>query len=162
MATSTTELDSIDVRDIPTINIISSHKISAKVTRCLHALYPSSASVSVIALRCQSAVASKAITIAEIVKRRMVEHGDCWFQYTKLHSEVTEVKVATTTSTTSTATAVEPADEDEDEDDPYIVRPDKVESKKRTIPIITIYISRVRIRSLASQYGLVLLLFKSA
>ena len=66
-----------DDDNIETIVIKSHSKVSTTITKCLGILNPenpnsSSKAVKIIA---DAKVAGKAITIAEIVKRRLVEHG---------------------------------------------------------------------------------------
>lgn len=97
-----------DPRDIQTLNILSGHKIGAKTSRCLSLLSPPDAgtandngkdnskdngkgkgtdrTLGVMALCARAPVASKAITIAEIVKRRMGAQGLAVFQYTRVES----------------------------------------------------------------------------
>lgn len=213
----------------------------------------------VVALRARSPVAGKAVSIAEIVKRRVTEAGDVWFQYSKLDSIVeeapvkrknsgklpswleavladTEALAAATAATTTTKakakakakkkremgnknknkakdktlgqppakkrkledemsivskeggeeegeeeeerevkkeeeeeekredTEEEKEDDDDDEEeeeeeeeieDPFVPMAEKLPMKKRTVPVLTIYISRHPIAGFAALYGYV-------
>jgi len=166
-------MDPFDLSSIPTVSIISSHSISKKTTRCLATLFPpqppTAPSVLAVALVAKSIVASKAITIAEIVKRRINTQGEAWFQYTKLEGIIVELKApkksrkegkgknknqkgsqVEKTGEKGTRTGQE---EDIDEEDPFEVLKEKTPQKKRKMPLLTIYISRSPIPELAKLYG---------
>ncbi|KAL7270212.1 hypothetical protein RUND412_007087 [Rhizina undulata] len=72
-----------DPEDITTLYIVSSSQISKKVDRVLKALYEGGPT-AVVALQATAKVAVKAISIAEIVKRRIAEGGRRWFHYCRL------------------------------------------------------------------------------
>ena len=65
--------------DDETIVVKSNSKISKTVTKCLRMLDPQpveeSANTAVVKIIADAKVAGKAITITEIVKRRLLEHG---------------------------------------------------------------------------------------
>lgn len=95
-------------------NIISSTSIAKKVTQCLDELFPeppapirgrsritvaASAAVVkktkpqiIVSLTAKSVSAPKAITICEILKRRISERGLYWYQYCALEEVLEEVK----------------------------------------------------------------------
>ena len=76
-----------------TFAVNSSHSISGRVTRCLVILYPVGKNrLPAIALVAKSPDACKAITITEILKRRIGQQGERWFQYTKLEGVMVNAK----------------------------------------------------------------------
>lgn len=115
---------------IETINIIAAHSIGAKTLRCLAAL--TAPEPRAIALRARAPVASKAITIAEIAKRRVAEQGGRWFQYNVL------------------ASRDEPAKRRPDAEDPFVGAP---AAALRAVPTLTIYLSPTRLPELAKAHG---------
>jgi hypothetical protein len=137
--------------DITTLNIISSHKISAKTTRCLSILTSEGESRKIVALSAKSSVASKAITIAEITRRELQKNGNDWYQYIQLESIVEEKKEKPGKQRKETATEEKVEDvEDEEEEDPF----QPVEDKKvRATPVMTIYISREALPTYAKKFG---------
>jgi len=168
------QMDPFDPSSIPTLSIISSHSISKKTTRCLATLFPpqppTTPSALAVALVAKSTVASKAITIAEIVKRRINTQGEAWFQYTKLEGIMVELKAPGKSkkegkgkNKDQKGSQVEKTEEngtrtgqgeDIDEEDPFEVLKEKAPQKKRKMPLLTIYISRSPIPELAKLYGL--------
>ena len=180
-----------DPRDIPTLNIIASHRIASKVTRCLSLLYPAPAkdittdvppkqhtAAPIIGLRTKSAVASKAITIAEIAKRRILEQGGHWYQYNQLSTAVEAVRpkqpkpkgkktgeITRDDKDKGEQGGNDDDDDDDDDDDkddkddkdgeedPFEVMPEKEPKRLRTITYLTIYISRARIPAFEKLYG---------
>ncbi|RPA91268.1 hypothetical protein L873DRAFT_1819753 [Choiromyces venosus 120613-1] len=163
-------MDSFDPSSIPTVSIISSYSISKKTTRCLATLFPIQPTTTIppvlaVAIVAKSIVSSKAITIAEIVKRRMSTQGEAWFQYTKLESVMVELKAPKKSkkegkgkNKDQKGSQVEKGaqmgeEEDIDEEDPFEVLKEKTPQKKRKMPLLTIYISRSPIPELAKLYG---------
>lgn len=194
-----------DPRDIQTLNILSGHKISAKTSRCLSLLSPPDASTAndkdkekgkdngkgtewmmgVMALRARAPVVSKAITIAEIVKRRMGAQGHAVFQYTRLEGVLEKKqqrpshgkdgrpdkkKRAVAEGPTATQMDVEgeqgrereeqeqeQEEEEEEEEDPFEPMPNdgRPGSTVRATPVVTIFLSRSRLPSYARLYGYV-------
>jgi hypothetical protein len=153
MPTASTADLSPNPRDIPTLNIISSHHISAKTTRLLSLL--SSSSDGIVAVRAKSQVISKAISIVEISKRQLDSE---WFQYTALSSVVEDAKPsqkqkhreAKKQMVRDMMKGEEDEDEDEDEENPFVPM---VEKRTRTVPVITIYLSRNRLPAYKALYG---------
>jgi hypothetical protein len=117
-----------------------------------------------VALVAKSPVASKAITISEIVKRRIGEQGGGWFQYTKLVGVMVDVKrnvkrnrrggKAKNRQRKRVDDGGEGGGEEEGEEDPFRALEEKVPVKQERIPLSTIYISRCPIPELARLYGL--------
>lgn len=138
--------------DITTLNIISSHKISAKTTRCLSILTSEGEGRKIVALRAKSSVASKAITIAEITRRELQKNGNDWYQYIQLESIVEERREKPGKQRKAEGDAEEKVEdvEDEEEEDPF----QPVEDKKvRATPVMTIYISREALPTYAKKFG---------
>ncbi len=147
---------------VTTMSIISSSHIQQKVTRVLDILseYPAvpPAKPQVVMLYSKAAVASKMITIAEIVKREIEKAGGKWYQYNKLN-KVVEEKVQRAgsakkeKSTTGDVSMAENGDdgagkESEEEFETMktpFERAIEGKPKVRAIPIMTVYLSRVRI-----------------
>lgn len=167
-AMATTHAAAPTTRDIPTFSIISAHVINKKITQCLNILYPVPTTTSIspdpallpsVALSAKSFVASKAITIAEIMKRRISEKGDQWYQYTVLSSTTEEKKQQPKNKDKKNGEkrkGKEALGEGEgDEEDPYQTMEEKLPSKKRKVPLLTIYISRSPLPELKRLYGLV-------
>jgi len=139
-----------DPRDLQCVNIISSHKIGAKTTRCLSILFPSgtaaipATTTNAVCIRAKAPVAGKAITIAEIVKRRIGERQEKWFQYTVLSTE-----------TETTQKKVAEVEGGGDEEDPFVPMPEKRKKSTKTA-VINIYISRTPLESYRKLYGYVM------
>jgi hypothetical protein len=154
-----------NTHDVTTMSIISSSHIQQKVTRALDILsdYPAvpPAKPKVVMLHSKAAVASKMITIAEIVKREIAKAGGKWYQYNKL-SQVVEEKVEKAGSakkdkrTGEDDSVAENGDEGAGQESEGEFETMKtpferaIEGKQRirAIPVMTVYLSRVRIDSL--------------
>ena len=83
--------------DFTTMSIISSSKIEQKVRNLLLRLEKFSfadinAKPGVVALHAKASVATKLISIVEIAKKRIMKGGGKWWQYSRLHGEITELK----------------------------------------------------------------------
>lgn len=176
-------MSTTSVKPDTVIQIFSASSINAKVTRCLEALgfekdgqlvsTARNAEIStdgkpqVVAIEARAPVSGKAVSIAEIVKRRIEEHGSTWFQYTALSSVFVEKKERKRKrghgpedgqGRKKSKTDEDVSDEDNDkeetggteaeEDDPYRPLPTKEE-----VPVITIYLSRSEIKELAEELG---------
>ncbi|TGZ82051.1 hypothetical protein EX30DRAFT_292938, partial [Ascodesmis nigricans] len=139
---------------LPVLNIISSHKLSAKTTRCLETLYPSNNrdTARAVGIRAKGPVAAKAITLVEIIKRRIAEKGDTWWQYNVLSTSEARPKQAVKVATLSgDSNEGEDGGEEADEDPftPYVEKP----KKQPEVPLLTIYISLARIPEFAEKCG---------
>ena len=154
-----------DTHDVTSMSIISSSKIEQKVARALQVLseYPAVplAKPKVLMLHSKAAVASKMISIAEITKREIVKNGGKWYQYNKL-GEVIEGKKEKRGGLGKERSAMEDvsmagngndeagnASEEEFETmkTPF-ERAIEGKPKIRATPVMTLYLSRVRIESL--------------
>ncbi|PMD27446.1 hypothetical protein NA56DRAFT_590873 [Hyaloscypha hepaticicola] len=158
-----------NTHNITTMSIISSSHIQQKVTRALDILseYPAvpPAKPKVVMLYSKAAVASKMITIAEIVKREIAKAGGKWYQYNKLNKVVEEKveKAGSAKKEKSTSGNVPMAEngddgsgkESEEEFETMktpFERAIEGKPKIRAIPVMTIYLSRVRIDSLRRDH----------
>jgi len=75
-----------DGEQVQMITIKSHNSVSKTVTKCLAILH-NKATPSVVEIVADAKVASKAITIAEIVKRRISEHGGKVIQTTRVEEK---------------------------------------------------------------------------
>jgi hypothetical protein len=158
--------------EFTTINVISSSHVQQKVTQALGVLsvYPiiPPAKPAVVMLYSKAPVAAKLITIAEITKREIGQNGGRWFQYNKLDS-VVEKKMNSKGETGGKANAESPKDssamEVDGEENPEsegeafetmktpFERAIEGRPKIRSVPVMTLYLSRVRVDSLRRLYG---------
>ncbi|RFU29679.1 hypothetical protein B7463_g6672, partial [Scytalidium lignicola] len=174
-----TELD--DTYDVIPKHIISSNKIQKKVNACLEDLstFPivPPAKPQVVMLYAKAADAAKLISIAEIVKRCIADNGGKWFQYNKVvgkrvaggsREKFKGVKVKNSDSmdVDVEGTGVDEGMEEEGEEQEEGEESNTFETmqtpferalenkeKYRIIPVMTIYLSRVRIDKLRKAYG---------
>jgi hypothetical protein len=158
-----------NTHDVTTMSIISSSHIQQKVTRALDILseYPAvpPAKPKVVMLHSKAAVASKMITIAEIVKREIAKAGGKWYQYNKLN-KIVEEKVekagsakkekSTGGDVSMTEIGGEGAGQESEEEFETMKTPFEraIEGKPkvRAIPVMTVYLSRVRIDRLRKEH----------
>ncbi|KAE9377987.1 hypothetical protein N431DRAFT_329171 [Stipitochalara longipes BDJ] len=158
-----------DTHDVASMSIISSSKVEQKVTRALQILseYPAvpPAKPKVVMLHSKAAVASKMITIAEITKREIVNNGGKWYQYNKLGQVIGERKdkelgARKEKSAGEDVSMVKNGDEEaenasEEEFETMrtpFERAIEGKPKVRAIPVMTLYLSRVRIDSLRKDH----------
>jgi hypothetical protein len=180
---TTTATDSSDARpalneleseyEFTSINIISSSHVQQKVTQALEILsvYPviPPAKPAVVLLHSKAPVAAKLITIAEITKREIGQNSGKLFQYNKLDSVVEEKKVyskgekgeKTNAGNTKDSLAMEADGEEDPESEGEAFETMKTpferaiegRPKIRSVPVMTLYLSRVRVDSLRTLYG---------
>jgi hypothetical protein len=154
------------------INIISSSHIQQKVTQALGILsiYPviPPAKPAVVLFHTKAASAAKLITIAEITKREIGEKGGKWFQYNTICSVMEEKKVRSKRDKgekkdsegpkESSAMEVDREVDPESEDEAFETMKTPFERaiegrpKIRSVPVMTLYLSRVRVDSLRKAY----------
>lgn len=109
-----------------------------------------------VSITSKAATASKAITVAEIVKRCIGEKGGQWYQYTALSSVTNDLPGSQKQEKQPQKKKRKTGDEDkagEDEEDPYALLVEKSPPKKRKVPLLTIYISRSPIPELQKLHG---------
>lgn len=163
-----TELEK--THNVTTMSIVSSSHIQQKVTRALEILseYPTIAPAKpkVVMLHAKAPVASKLITIAEIVKREIAKDGGKWYQYNRLGQVMEEKKREEHVG--KRKKKVGGADEEmadhedggegqESEEEFETMKTPferAIEGKPKVgaVPVMTIYLSRVRVDSLKKDY----------
>ncbi|CZT17422.1 uncharacterized protein RCC_03256 [Ramularia collo-cygni] len=130
------------------LNVSSAHQISNRTFAIISRLNPSDASPDgqktvIVALTAKAKAAGKLISIVEIAKRELIQNGIKCFQYTALRSEVVDVERSRKN------------DDEDDEDDAFETMGDVKESttKKRSMPVITIYLSTKSVKELKVAFG---------
>jgi hypothetical protein len=167
--------------NVTTTSIISSSKIEKKATRLLELLntYPvtKGEKENLVALYAKANVASKMISVVEIAKREIAERGGKWFQYNAVGELVEERKLKPQGSekggkngvgdaSTASEKVGDPQKEEEDENNEADSGSEAFETMKtpferaiegkakiRAVPVMTVYLSRVRIDRLRKAYG---------
>ncbi len=174
-----TDTELARTHEVTSMSIISSSHIQQKVTRTLSLLsvYPTvpPAKPAVVMLHSKAKAASKMISIAEIAKRGIAKDGGKWFQYSKVGQIMQEQKQSKSTkenedrSENRKGKGREDGDEemgDLDEDDKMgsdeeafetmktpFERAIEGKAKVQAVPVMAIYLSRVRVESLRREYG---------
>lgn len=165
--------------DVQIHSVISSSKMQKKVTSVLrHLTVTAAAKPRVSVLRAKAADAGKLISISEIAKRELAKnqpndgHAGRWFQYIGLGEEASEIPrdiegrtiVEDTILGARSREEMEEAAADkaeaEDEDDggfehmktPF-ERAIEGRPRKRAVPIMSLFLSRVPIAELSKRYG---------
>lgn len=148
------------------MRIISSSHIQQKVSRVLELLSVKQKEKgkerpSVVMLHAKAACACKMISIAEIAKREVGKEGGKWFEYCVVGGVVVERKEGVGKSS-SERDGREDGDGDggtEEESTAFetmrtpFERANEGRAKMRAVPVMSIYLSRVRIDALRKAYG---------
>lgn len=153
-------------------SVISSAKINKKVKTCLEILsvFPAvpPAKPRVAMLHSTGSSCSKMISIVEIVKRNIAADGGKWFQYNKVEGKrITGIRSDKPSGVTADKddgdhmdVDVESAELDgEGQSEDFETMPTPFEraldpkEKFRVVPIMVVYLSRVRIEKLRKAYG---------
>ena len=98
-------LQSLQVKyEFSAMSIISSSKIETKVKTLLARVAAFSwatpgAKPNVVVLSAKAGVANKMISVVEIAKRELEAEGAKWWQYSRVHSQITELKEKTSKGT---------------------------------------------------------------
>lgn len=168
---------------VTTFSVISSTKITGRVTRILEALSTFSFTNTppkppVVQLIAKPGCAVKLISIVEIAKREIASQGQKWYQYTSVERKEMELKVKTAGKENQDFTAIagetmatgindEDTNMDEgtgDMDDTAfetmktpLERAIEGRPKFRAVPFMTTYLSRTRVDSLKAALGYVFL-----
>jgi len=165
--------DLAGTHNVTTMRIISSTQIQQKVTQILETLstfsFEPPAKPNLVVLHAKASVASKLISIAEIAKREIAGSGGKWFQYNQLEGTVvTREREAAPHSGNKTkhkgGDAMDVDEEgagksDEEETASFETMKTPIERALegrpviRAVPVLTLYLSRVRIDSLRKKYG---------
>lgn len=164
--------------EVTTMNIISSSKIQSKVTTIIEKLgsfsFVAATKPNIILLHAKSAVASKLITVVEITKREIAKAGGKWYQYNVLGQILApQEKMSAAMKGTGFTLGPKPdgdTDAMEVDDKGGSQSIDEEEStfetmktpleraiegkpKVQAIPVILIFLSRVRSDALKGAYG---------
>jgi hypothetical protein len=140
-------VEAIEIKDYSVLN--------AKVSEVLAQLEKSEDAI--VKLQGQTNGLGKVVTIAEISKRALKQNNLSWYQYTGAGSKIQETP----------RPEVIPENEDKDDDDNFEVMPDLSTRTrlavplKRTVPILTIWLTRKPNEALNLEYGYVIILHAS-
>jgi hypothetical protein len=156
-----------DAYNITTMSIISSSHIQQKVTRAIEVLatnptIPPHPKPKILKLYAKAPVASKMITVVEIVKRELEKRSEEWLQYNVVGQVMAERKE----DVKKMGKEKDGADEEEEDGGeseeettafetmktPF-ERANEGNEKVRAVPVMTIYLSRNRIERLRKAYG---------
>ena len=172
-APSNSPLRTSDSYDATSISIISSSHIQQKVSRVLDVLggYEKGKMKvpQVVMMRAKAPCAAKMISIAEIAKREISKEGGKWFQYNKIEGVMAEVKKVDKGKEKGGEDENEGLNGDRAEGDEEAKSEEETtafETMKtpferanegvpmvRAVPVMTLYLSRVRIDGLRKAYG---------
>lgn len=166
--------------DITSMSIISSSHIQQKVARVLEILstYPSPAGEKprVVMMHAKAPCAAKMISIAEIGKREVAKEGGKWFQYNRVEGVMVELKDGLKEEEKGKGKESGNKDkvegkrkddevgeaETEEESTAFetmktpFERANEGKPTMRAVPVMILFLSRVRIDSLRKAYGSVL------
>jgi len=151
------------------MSIISSSKIEQKVTRALQILSEyraiPPAKPKVVMFQSKAAVASKLISIAEITKREIVKNGGKWYQYNKLGQVIDERKDNEGAARKEKSAGEDVSMADNGDNDAGNASEEEFETMKtpferaiegkpkvKAIPLMMLYISRVRVDTLRKDH----------
>jgi hypothetical protein len=163
--------------EVTTMNIISSSKIQSKVTTIVEKLgsfsFVAATKPNIVLMRAKGAVASKLITVVEITKREIAKAGGKWYQYNVLGQILApQEKSAAIKGTGFTLGPKHDGDTDTMEVDDRegsrsngeeestfetmktpLERAIEGKPKIQAIPVILIFLTRVRSDTLKGAYG---------
>lgn len=136
------------------LSVSSHHEISNRTSAVISRLQnlaeqsPDDQKTVVVKLTAKAKAAGKLISIVEIAKRQLASDGIKCFQYTALDSEILEVKRHPKNHKQDIV--------GEDESDDAFETMGEVKqsaTKKRSMPVLTIYLSRASVKELKLAYG---------
>lgn len=137
------------------LNVSSAHQISNRTSAIISRLNPSEKSSEdqktvVVVLTAKAKAAGKLISIVEIAKRELNKDAIKCYQYTSLSSEVVEIERHPKGSKKD-------GGDGEESDDAFQTMGEVKESatKKRSMPVLTIYLSRSPVKELKAAFGYV-------
>lgn len=137
------------------LSVHSSTQISnrtAAVLAKLEATQGSDSKPKIVVLRAGARTASKLISIIEIAKRDLISKGIKFFQYTALSSEMIEIQRKPKRGTGIPAEQENADDGDSDDAFETMGAVPDTGSKKRLVPVMTVYLSTKSIKELAKEY----------
>lgn len=150
---------------IQTTSVISSSKINKKVTSVLSHLghvdlFDPKSRPGVIMLHARDKDASKMVTVVELVKRRLTEAGQPWFQYNRVYQVAEPPRASTNSKRTQTVTddTILGDEEDEGEEDAFEPMENAFEQAIREKPAVehkntymSMFLARVPIPELQAK-----------
>ena len=145
--------------DLVKLSVFSSHQISARTTTVLAKLdtTPSEGEKpSIVCLRANAKAANKLISIVEIAKRDLTSRGLKCHQYNALSSQLVDIPRKRPVRGGLTDENIHPIeDENEDSGDAFEPLHNEGESltKKRNVPVMTIYLANAPVRELQFAFG---------
>ncbi|KAK5110735.1 hypothetical protein LTR62_005612 [Meristemomyces frigidus] len=147
--------------NLSTHRILSSTKISPLVTKILSTLTQQThdqgnEKPALLRLTAHPKASAKLITIVEISKRQLALTGTSCYQYTALSSQLIDIpRQKPSTNNTAGSTRAEPDSDPEDPDDVAfeIMPPPGGQTKKRSVPVLSIYLSARPVREWRIEYG---------
>lgn len=155
--------------DLTVMNIASVASIEQKVSRILGTLasfsFAAPAKPNIVLLHAQAKVASKMISIVEIAKREIAAAGGKWYQYNEVKELTVKQESKNGKEDKATLDPDDGMDVDEDNGDGAASAPSfetmmtpferavHGKPKIRAVPVMSIYLSRVRVDSLRKLYG---------
>jgi hypothetical protein len=154
--------------DVTTMSIVSSSSIQQKVTRVLEVLsaFPPAPREKprLVMLHAKAKAVAKMISIAEIAKRDIAEREGKWFQYNRIGEVMTE-KVGDVRKVDNAGKGKQAVELDEEESDEESTAFEtmktpferKIEGRAKVVavPVMNLYLSRIRVDGLRKNYGLV-------
>jgi hypothetical protein len=137
-------------------NVRGGTQISTRATSIISKLasvLDKDAKSPLIVLHASSREANKLISVVEIVKRDLTAKSVNFCQYTALSSKIVEVERTSKATTPEHARA--DAVEGEESDDAFqtMGAVDGSGTKKRTVPMMTVYLSSQPVKELRNEYG---------
>lgn len=161
--------------NVNTMQIISSSKMSAKIARSLDTLVLGKINLAdvkckpgLVVMHSKAATASKLVSVVEVVKRELAgkDGKGKWYQYNALGETMVVIPRKQPSSTESGNQKEEKKGEDamdvdkeKDEDTYFETMKTKQErvlegtDRRRAVPVLTVYLSRVPIEKLKMKYG---------
>lgn len=153
----------LDSYEVTTTQIISSSKMHAKIARALDTLLrrfdfaDPAARPAVAMVYARAAVGGKLVSVVEVVKREIARKGGCWFQYCALGEGVGVIPRREGGGEEREGNDMEVDDGGEEGAfETMKTRRERVvegAERRRAVPVMSIYLSRVRIERLRNAYG---------
>ena len=140
------------IYDITTVNISSSAQITTRVTSLISLLSASpdeDSKPKLIALTAKAKAATKLVSIVEIGKRQLASDGVTCFQYNVLSSQTIEID--RTPKRRGGEHSVQR--EDESDDAFQVIGAPTSATKRRDVPVLTIYLARAAVKELKIEFG---------
>ncbi|KAI6865030.1 hypothetical protein KC343_g2935 [Hortaea werneckii] len=137
------------------LNVVSSTQIASRTSKIISHLDEQpgeDGKPTVVSLTARAKAASKLISIAEIVKRDLAARDVRCYQYNALDSELADIPRDRRPK--QPADSVGGAEEDGESDEAFeTMGAPTGPTKKRSVPVMTIYFSKVPIKELKADYG---------